>query len=690
MGYVNLSRMPSAPKTRVINVQNLRGGLNIHEMPWHLRTDQSPDMKNMWWEDGALRARPGIMACNTGMIVDREDSSAHVFSDLRCYSHLFHGWYVFCNPNRGTFTVMAEKDRDIWMDLNGDDGEVFPVEHTDGAFFTYGNALYYKSAGGYYRIAATDAVEPDTGLLVLQAENVEPYVPTTYMNAVPSTGEQQFGGGDFYQPYNRLSLKRRILYSCGADTEYVVIPEVAEGDIVTEYVQEDGSWASLSASGTTAHADRTVLQFAENALGQALTDAGTAEVTNNVRVTYSVAMAGHAKTQYDSIMGCRIVEVFGGSSGLCVVMAGYSEQPNAYFWSGNTDVAMDPGYFPEEHYNLAGDVTDPITAFGKQQNMLVIFQKRQIGRTAFSTTDVDGRTLITMDYTVISPRIGCDFPRTVQLVENNLVFCNSRHGVMFLKDTSSAYENNIVPISQNIEKPSTHGGLLYDLSRAKERDVTTVDDSSRYWVLVGNHCWMWDYSQGGAVNDPKTLSWFLWDGVSEPACWFGEEEEDIPKYVGTDGYLRELTSQPEGTEEVGTGDYVRKDDNGLWLTRCPNFEKVLTLPSQDFGTFEVLKNVDKVIFEVLASGHGVIDIEYETDYEVRKDQTPITTAGWSWVPRNLALRSYMVFRFAATAIRRPRCIAVRHFLVRLRNRTLGQELSFVSAQIFYTLRGVDR
>jgi hypothetical protein len=343
---------------------------------------------------------------------------------------------------------------------------------------------------------------------------------------------------------------------------------------------------------------------------------------------------------------------------------------------------MDPGYFPAEHYNLAGDFSDPITGFGKQQNMLVIFQSRQIGHATLSTSDVDGRTFLTMDYTVISPRLGCDLPKTIQLIENNLVFCNRKHGVMFIKDTSSAYENNVVPISRNVEKPqSSPGGLLYDLSYDATDEITTVDDSHRYWLFTNNHAWVWDYSLGGDVNNPKGLSWFYFDNIRTPACWFAYEDEDRPWHVGRDGYLRGFVTTMTDTVDKLTG---------LWKARGEDFDKVLALPSQDFSTLEVLKNVNKVIFEMQEAGHSLIDVEYETDYETRTDPTPINTPGWSLVPRDLTYRNLMPFRVATVAIRKPRCLHVRHFQVRLINRSRGESIAFISAQIFYTLKGADR
>lgn len=686
MGFVKLSQMPSPPKVRVVNVQNLKGGLNIHDTPWQIRDDQSSEMQNMWWDAGALRSRPSVTTYNTGAVVEKEDTNKHSFSDLHAYGYSFNGWYVICNPARKVFTAFSDADPTYWVDVESIDGGVFNVEHTDGTFFVYGGLLFFKSKGGFYQISPGDLTEATTGNKVLLAENVQGYVPTTYINATPVTvldEQSYFGGGDFYQPYNRLSLKRRITYNCDGETTTVVLPEGAvEGSVVLEYVDASGRWLSFEIPTVEHYADRVVLTFPddESGLGAALTDAGVVNVTNNVRVVYEVPNNGDNAIQYDSIMGCNLVEVFGGSSGLCVVMAGYEGQPNAYFWSGNTNVAMDPTYFPAESYNLTGDYSDPIVGFGKQQNMLVIFQTRQIGRTTYSTAEIDGRLFITMDYTTISPGVGCDLPNTIQLVENNLVFCNSRYGVMFLKDTSAAYENNIVPISTNVEQPGNLQGLFYDIVRMDKRQVLSMDDSERYWLFANGHAWLWDYSLGGSVNDPQSLSWFYFESLADPGCFFGYEKE-LPWYVGRDGYLRSWDLTLIDTVDTETG---------VWEKRGDDFDKLLCLPTQDFGTYEVLKNVDKVIFVAKGSGGNYIDIEYETDYETRQDPTPIFIPGWSLSPRNLAKRSFLAMKFAATAIRRPRCLSVRHFGVRLKNRIRGDEIAFISAQIFYTFQGVDR
>jgi hypothetical protein len=286
-----------------------------------------------------------------------------------------------------------------------------------------------------------------------------------------------------------------------------------------------------------------------------------------------------------------------------------------------------------------------------------------------------------MDYTVINPQIGCDAPKSIQLIENNLVFANTKSGVMFIKDTSSAYENNIVNISRNVEASRTAHGILLDIG-VSPKSVTSIDDGKRYWLCANNHVWLWDYSLGGSTNDAKSLAWYYFDAVRTPSFWIGLDRE-LPAFVDVEGYLCEFKDT--------LADKV-DEDTGLWLAQGEPFEKMLTLPIQDFNTYEVLKNVEKTIFVVKSSGDSVTDIEYETDYGTRKDLTPIVTRGTkTWVPRDLSKGRALVFtKFAVTAVRKPRCLHVRHFLVRLTNSSLNESIAFVSAQIYYTLQGVDR
>ena len=166
MGFVKLSNMPTPPKLRVSTVQNLRGGLNVHDLAWQISSDQSPDMKNMWWENGVLQSRPGQTTYNNGAVNDYDDTAVHDYDNLKAYGNLYHGWYVIYNPARECFTALAGADPQTSTDILGADGEVFNVEHPEGMFFLYADVLYFKSKGGYYKITrnAVRAFQAHNGL----------------------------------------------------------------------------------------------------------------------------------------------------------------------------------------------------------------------------------------------------------------------------------------------------------------------------------------------------------------------------------------------------------------------------------------------------------------------------------------------------------------------------------------------
>ena len=88
--------------------------------------------------------------------------------------------------------------------------------------------------------------------------------------------------------------------------------------------------------------------------------------------------------------------------------------------------------------------------------------------------------------------------------------------------------------------------------------------------------------------------------------------------------------------------------------------------------------------------NGTTRLTYITDYERRDDLTPLKVRHWRLWPRNLSYRSLEGTGFAEVFRRRPMCRRVRHYTMRLENSGIGEDLSIVSAQIFYNLQGKDR
>ena len=391
------------------------------------------------------------------------------------------------------------------------------------------------------------------------------------------------------------------------------------------------------------------------------------EINNTVQITYTqpndLAMS--------NIMDCDIATVYGGTGALCVVMAGCLDQPNAYFWNGQTSIAMDPTYFPMTQYQLAGNAVDRITAFSKQQGYLIVFKERSIGRTSLETQTVNERLTIDLAYTAINAKIGCDLPQTVQLIENNLTWCNTQNGVHFLANTSAAYENNVINLSHKINESSNSWspGLLYDVRNNGEETICSHDDEKRYWLIVNGHVWLWDYQ----ISNYKNPSWFYFDNIYGRA--FIQENTDLWHF--------DEKSRLTRFDPVYYDYDPSTDSNGA-------IHKVFRFATQYFGTYDNLKTVNSVIINTRSDTNSVINLRYLTDYESRDDLTPLMGVSWRLVPRNLEFRNLSGYGFAHVFRRKPHCRRIRYFTMRLENKTPTMDMSIVSAQIYYIFQGRQR
>ena len=513
------------------------------------------------------------------------------------------------------------------------------VAENAGSFFRYGDCLYYKNWGGFYRIrhqagsgtpfAAEDMRDPALA-----------WTPVILLNTDPETG-----AGTAYQPENRLSPRKRVRYNAKAGVAVYHLP-VGEVDAVVS-VRVDGA----------ERYDCTFDLTAGTVTFSAPPPVSDPPVTNTVEITYSKANP----QAMQSITDCAYAVTAGSGNSLCILLGGSEAQPNAVFWNGNDAYGMNPGYFPADSYNLCGETEDPVTGFGKQYDDLILFQSHSIGKLVFQVEAVDGRDSILFAYQRINAHIGCDLPRSIQLVENNLVFCNTRRGVHILRSASAALENNVACISDNVNG-SASAGLLADLRR--EGTACSTDDDSRYWLGVGDHVYLWDYS----VSTADRPSWFYFSGVAG-AAYFRDDAN----------HLYHLDARGRVTGLARTfSDYGEAID------------KYYTFPTQSFGSYDRLKDILYLLVVVRSDTDTEVLLRYDTDYERRVDPEPIRSYAWRLSPRNLSRRCLATARYGHVAKRTPGCKHVRHFSMTLGNREAGEDLAIVSAQIYFRYQGKER
>lgn len=627
-GYVTLQDVPDPNREYVESFDNLVGGMNRFDLDYALKGNESPFMQNMSWHNGTLTSRLG-QVLKWQLFNSLDDASEEVTAVA---PFLFHGWWMYQHREG----ISAVKIQSNGTENEYDPGFTMPVyiaslNDVPGQFVKYRDSVVFKARHVYLRFSYNsnaDQIEWATGI------SSEPYVPIIQMNTDPATG-----AGDSYQQENRLTNFKRVVFNVPtADCWRYQLPVggVNENGLVA-YVGED------PAARTTYAINFELSELSEGviALDQA------PEINAKLTIQFS---SGDTDA-YDSLMDCSVMAVFGGTQDLCIVLAAPRSQLNAYFWSGNNGIAMDPTYFPMNQYNLVGDNDDPITAMAKQQNMLVIFQGNTTGRAVFGTEKINDLETVTMNYTRINAEIGCDLPGSLQLVENNLVWCNRRYGVCRLKDSSAAYENNITVLSRKINGDYRIDGLLKELAAVKDDQVCSVDTGKRYILVLGDddgRAYEWNYE----LSEHSNPSWFFHKNIRGMGFLPLANDE-----LYECAFNRVFAFEP-----------VFKDFEESAI------EKIYRFPPRDFGGYDRLKNIKSILVTTRSDAPTNTVLKYVCDYKERTDPTNLVV---NPNERNFAV----VFR------RKPGFHNMHHLGIEMSNNTAGEDLNLLSAKIFYEYRG---
>ena len=122
--------MKSNPEYTV-TFENLNGGINLAELDYRLPPNESPEMENLLWKNGALNARPG----------QNYVSETLLGTPYACHGRKFHGKVI---SHCGT-------------KLYADDVQFYSgVPENAGTFFEYLGNLYSKNKGAYLKISAEE------------------------------------------------------------------------------------------------------------------------------------------------------------------------------------------------------------------------------------------------------------------------------------------------------------------------------------------------------------------------------------------------------------------------------------------------------------------------------------------------------------------------------------------------------
>ena len=681
-------------REEIFRFASLDGGLNLRDAEINLQDNESPEMVNLWRADGVVQSRPGQQIAASGWrdVSGADADTVHAFPDGETV-------YAAATLPDGIVTHIGA----AFYTWQGDSSSLLRVPADDiprnpGTFFRFGDTLYYKNVGGFYRLTYDAAQSPP---LTLSNVADGAFVPTITVNAEPATGQ-----GDAYQSANRLSPYKRVLYRASATSESVtrtgnglarafsvgvtaserlravsavyvnntllrpalysvdtrtgtvVFNAAPDEDAILTFTLELGdnvyclpetglsAITEVKADGLTMEAGR---DYAVDLGGGVVTFAQAP--AESVAITYRKA----DNTAFQTLMNCPYAAacgnylLMGGATGNASTSGGAAGNVH---YSGLTESGPDISYWPMDANVFVGE---PVTGFGTQYDQTIVFQPDKIGKLTPSVKTVNGYERLTLSYSVLNDKYGCDLPRSIRLIGNNLLFANTSGGVYQIRSASAARENNVRCLSGKVNGSDTRPGLLYDMRIAGNGPVCSFDDGQRYWLAVNGHVWLWDY----AASDADNPVWYYFTGLSPQAFAL---RGGVAYLIDGDAQIVRL-----GETYSDFGQPIRK---------------VYQFPVRNFGGYDLLKDVRSVILSLRADTPSDVAVIYETDYETRTDLVNLTVAGYDRLTeRNLETRDLSVPRHAAVFRRKPKCKHVRHFSLRLENNTAGQNLAPYSVEI---------
>lgn len=453
---------------KTYRVSTLNGGIVIDKKETEMDENKSPDMLNMIYDGNVLRKREGQKI----LFEEKEDI-------ISCFSDSFYNYIIY-----------HAADKLKAFDLNTKEYTVLKTRLSlkEGVFFSYNGYVYYIGSGEYYKVEYKDGL--------LSATVVDGYIPTVFVNC---TAE---GIGDKNEEFNFLTGGFKASYN--TTNESVIKTPLRPLDETKKII--------VSFGGNIIDSSFYTVDYAT----------GTITFKNSLQGGHNLlTVTAYTKENIDrqKIVNCNACEIFGGTmagllGGTRVFLSGNREYANTFFYSG----LKNPEYFPVNQFEILGDIFDPITCMGKQYNSLVFFKENSMYISLYTYEDS------TVNFTVseISDCIGCDSKKSLVSIDNQLVWLNSKYGVMTLCSTSIKDEKNIRCISENINGNYSKNALL---NQKNLNDALGFVNRGKYYLVTDKYTYVLNMKSNFSIGiSSEKMSWFLYDNVCGENCFFVDRE----------------------------------------------------------------------------------------------------------------------------------------------------------------------
>lgn len=525
------------------NIENF-GGINLTTSPSTIADNESPDMLNMYID-------------NNGMLLKRKG-----YTPAASLPSLIRSSYVY-RAKDGKEVVLVATDTYVYRLVNDVTvaqkvGDITSPPGSNILFFAMNNLIYMLDGVRLYQFK--DTTDP-------KFEAVVGYVPTVTMSMSPS------GSGETFEDINIIDNAFKCSYSGDNTTKVYQVTKVTEGEM-DGYVEVTVNGTVL---GKTIKGGTAATAFTVDWANWKVTFT-TAPTTGTNNVIIKTCYPATILTEHRSkVADCSLYTMFGGNNDTRVFLAGNTEYPNRIYRSG----LLDPTYFPINGFYDIGTNDQPITAFAKQYDSLVILKTSSIYLMNFQVTNGEA----VFSSMPLNDKVGCIAPRTIELLENSPVWL-SEDGVYMLSQTEIRNERNVTPMSAKVD-PKLRAEL-------EKQNAIGVDYDNKYIVKVNDICYVFDYKLG---------IWYLWDNI--PATEFYVINDKLFFSTNEGNFYRMYLA--EGENEIGESRHYKDIEapiNCYWYSK-----------EMDFGLSFFLKSVKKLFYTVVPGEVAGIKI-----YESYKDE----------------------------------------------------------------------
>ncbi len=549
------------------------GGINLYDLEYKQEANQSPYLLNMMYRNGGLSKRYGQNIYKTfedniyASFMYKSDLMVHVGDKLYINDELV---YSGLNEKKGLFTAFNQKVYYFCDELYVYDGKTFEI--------------------------------------------VKPYIPNVVINRHPDPTDEP---GDSNEAYNMLGYGFQNTFDGdGSSVDYVLTDDKLTKIIPTVIV----FGTKLKYDDTLTESDSFKVNYET---GTITFKSAPAAGVNNVEII-AYKYDEEWSIWNDRIFNSKYAIAYGGNNNSRLFLAGNQESIIIY-----SDVD-DASYFPYRNYIKIGNGAEDITGFGQQYGILCVFKPREIYALEYyintdNTTVSESQVGIgAFSSKPINNMIGCDCPGTIQLINSQLTWLNSNHGVCTLVSTNILDERNVRTISRNIDRTNNLGieGLL-DWPNNKE--TVSADFDGKYFLAnkTNGKCFMWDYvlspysNTGRIEDDAKRLSWFLFDNFYVES--FQNRDNEL-LYLNENRIIKLNDSFNDFGQTI----------NSVYMT--PLFEYNVSAGGSSRRAVEYLKTIKNVYIQCRGEHASEIEMRYinEENPEGEIEQEPIKIPSRLW------------------------------------------------------------